>query len=375
MRLKTLYWRRGDNYRSKAGLSLQRWLASGLLISCWIACSSQALAQQRGGPTALAAGVRIGVEHDDNAHRVEAADAKRDFLTRYFATLDATHEISPQAQAFAGMRLGAKVFFEEHSADSLLTQIDLGYQQRISNRVTFSGGLDIKDLTERLSLRDYTRGGARLGAGLSLGIVRLSASAGWRYFAFKPQAVQSSHGPNLSLGARAQLTESIGLELGYTMARRLLDSQALRLEGNVFILDSSGELRRDSFHGWRLGASYRSFLLLDASYGLSINTSNSYGQQLLRHSIDLMVTTPLFWEVYMSLRGELQRTSYTDPVLVDEFFVTDEENRNAAILAVARPFAENWEIEARFSLYLQEFGVGSQYSRQTFLIAIGYGFE
>ena len=53
----------------------------------------------------------------------------------------------------------------------------------------------------------------------------------------------------------------------------------------------------------------------------------------------------------------------------------DEENRNAGVLSLVRSFGEHWEVEARYSLYLQEFGVGSDYQRQTLLLAAAYVFD
>lgn len=331
-------------------------------------------------PRPFSASARVGLEHDDNIGRAEDDRAQADFLTRYFATLDTSHGVGTSARLAAGLRLGGKRFFEQRDADSLLTQIDLSYSQRLATFATagafaVSAEADLKDLSERLSRRDYNRGGGRLAGVLSLGDLRLSLGGAWRYFAFKPRPNSSSHGPQFDLGARYFVGDHVVLDASYVLARRLSDSPVLVLEPPHDIVSLSTRPRRDTFHAARAGVGYRGPLYADLHYTLAINTSNSYGQQLLRHSVDVMVTAPLVWQTLVSLRGELQRTTYTDPVLVDEQFVVDEENRNALIVSLARPLVGDWEVELRYSLYLQEFGVGGQYSRQTFLVALGYLFE
>jgi len=126
----------------------------------------------------------------------------------------------------------------------------------------------------------------------------------------------------------------------------------------------------------RAGLAYRSKQFVgELSYGYSVNTSNSFGQGLRRHAVNLTLTAPLPWRLFASLHVELQRTTYDDPVRIDATFLVDEDNRNAGVLSLVRAIGENWEIETRYSLYLQEFGVGSDYSRQTFFLAGAYVFD
>lgn len=366
---------RVDNYRTASPLSSSK--AALALLALWVfalgGAPTNAQAQQP-VPTYSAA-FRLGMEVDDNAYRVEEALAKRDFLTRYFTAFDAYHPVDANQLVSLNLRHGGKLFFEERDADTLLTQLDLGYRYRAGDRMSFNLNLDIKDRTERLSLRDYNRGGARLGTNLAIGPLQSGLSAGWRYFAYKPNPLASSHGPQGHAFVRWFMMENLALDASYTLAQRSYDTPALNLEGDMFILNEDGPGRSDVFHALRLGTSLRWYFFVDLGYVFSTNDSNSYGNGLVRHGLDLNVTAPLFRRTFLSLRGELQRTLYADAVLVDEIFIVDEENRNSLVLSLAHTISDRWEVETRYSLYLQEFGVGDPYARQTMLIALGYVFD
>lgn len=366
---------RSDNYRTASPLSSSKAALSLLALLAFALASdpTRATAQQR--EPAYSAAFRLGMEADDNAYRVEEALAKRDFLTRYFTAFDAVHPVDAQQLISLNLRHGGKLFLEERDADTLLTQLDLGYRYQAGRRTSFNLNLDIKDRTERLSLRDYNRGGARLGTNLSIGSTQIGLNGGWRYFAYKPNPLASSHGPQGQALMRWFLTENLAVDAGYTLAQRSYDTPVLQLEGDVLIVEADGLERTDVFHALRLGTSLRWHFFVDIGYVFSTNTSNSYGNGLVRHGLELNLTAPLFWQTFLSLRGELQRTLYADAVLVDEIFIVDEENRNSLVFSLARNIFDRWEAEARYSLYRQEFGVGDPYARQTMLIALGYVFD
>jgi hypothetical protein len=361
---------RADNYPRPSSLSLIT--IACLTLGAFHLVAVPAHGQSTSADSSHAASLRLGVEYDDNAYSAEAAEAKPDFLTRYFTVFDALHPVDDRGQLSVNLRHGGKLFFVERDADTLLTQIDLGYRHGLTRHLALSIDLDLKDRSERRSVRDYNRGGARLGAHLTTGPVRSGLSAGWRYFAFKPNPLAGSHGPQAHGFTRWFATANLAFDASYTYAVRAYDTPRLLLQGDVVILDDQGPRREDHFQALRLGASLRWHLFVDLHYVLSTNGSNSYGHELNRHGLELNLTAPLPFDLYASLRAELQRTRYEDPVLIDEIFVIDDENRNSLTLAIARPVFEHWEIEARYSLYRQEFGVGEPFGRQTFLVAIGY---
>jgi hypothetical protein len=105
-----------------------------------------------------------------------------------------------------------------------------------------------------------------------------------------------------------------------------------------------------------------------------MNRSNSYGQGLVRHGVELDVTAPLPWRLYLSGRLRLQWTRYEDPIFLGADFQVDEENRNALTLSVARAIGDHWEVEARYRLFIEEFGASGDYRRQTVFLGGAYLF-
>lgn len=344
--------------------------ASLLILLVGLASPSYLLAQDlRATGT-----VRTGVEWDDNVLRREGSAGDTDFLARYFTTVSVASRSMERGVAIFDISHGGKFFMTQAGSDELLTAIGLGYQYRVLEELGLFVNLDMKDRTERISVRDYNRGGLSGGADLFLGPVTLRLGAGGRYFAFKPSPDSSSSSVEAMARLRWEVIPNLYLGAGYTMAGRSFDTRRFVLDNDGVVMDSK-VLREDRFHVAQVNASWRGPVVLEGAYALSINQSNSYGQQLTRQSVDLVATAPLMWNFFASLRVEIQRTAYDDPVLIDADFLLDEDNRNSLVGSLARTFGDSWEAEVRYSVYLQEFGVGSDYKRQTLMFAMGYLFE
>lgn len=325
----------------------------------------------------VAGGVRAGAEYDTNANRLEGDASVPDFLARYFASLGLQARAGDDGAVSLDVSHGGKFFVDQASADTLLTQLTLGYRHKLAERVGAWTAFDVKDRTERISVRDYNRGGLTGGLDLSVGDVFARAGVGWRYFAYKPSPEFSSSNLEGSLNLSWSFATPWRAGLAYTVARRSFDTARLVVDpgDEVGIVPVADDEREDLFHLGRFSVDYRGPVIAQAAYVLAINRSNSFGQGLTRHSLELTVTSELFWQLLGSLHLELQRTAYADPVLIDASFIIDEDNRNAVVASLARPIAEDWEVEIRYALYLQEFGVGSDYSRQTLLLAVGFLFD
>jgi hypothetical protein len=173
-----------------------------------------------------------------------------------------------------------------------------------------------------------------------------------------------------------QVSDPVRLNAYYDLSRRIFDSVRFVLDpdGDVVQRDPSGQERRDWLHVLRLGGTYRGPLILEAAYVLLMNRSNSYGQGLVRHGAELDITAPLPWRLYVSGRLRLQWTRYEDPIFLGADFQVDEENRNALTLSVARAIGDHWEVEARYRLFIEEFGATGDYRRQTVFLGGAYLF-
>lgn len=319
--------------------------------------------------------VRAGAEVDDNTFRTET-DPVSDILARYFMSLSVLSPVGGDGRVNVDVKHGGKFFAEQADADTLLTQLSLAYQHGVFDALGFYASADLKDRTERLSVRDYTRGGAGAGVDVFVGDFSLRLGGALRYFAFKPNPESSSSNVEGLAHLRWDISSAFDASAGYTYATRAFDTFRFELEESTSrVVEDSGVEREDEFHVAFVGFSYQGPLVVDLRYSYFLNRSNSYGQNLVRHSGSVMVTAPLPLGFFVSGHLELQRTRYDDPVLLDASFRVDEDNRNSFVLSLAYALGESWEIEGRYSLYLQEFGVGSDYQRQTFMLAGAYLFE
>lgn len=343
-------------------------------LACLVAAQHAWPATASADPgTELAASIRAGTEYDDNVFRREGEGKEGGFLSRYFGSLDLVSPTTSQGLASFSATHGGKFFFSDAhgGADTLLTQAALGYRHRLADPLGAWVSADMKDRTEREPKRDYLS--ASSGAGLEAYLPRttLRAGLGWRYFAFKPSSDSSSSNLEGQSQLKFRIVEGLDLALGYTHAARSFETGRYeRANDEVQLVED--ELREDRFNSLSIGLGYRGPVVAEATYRFAMNSSNSYGQGLRRQAAEITVTAPLPWQFFVSGHVELQRTSYDDPVLIDASFLVDEDNRNAVVLSVVRALGEHFEIEARYSLYLQEFGVGSDYRRQTALVAFGW---
>ncbi len=328
-----------------------------------------------GNSQELKASLRTGVEYDDNVNR-ESTNQDAGFLTRYFATLGVFSQPFTRSRITFNAKHGGKFFFQNQqaNADTLVTQLSLGFQHQLVPKLGLDATIDMKDRTERVPLRDYNRGGAGVGLTLTLGDLRLRASSAYRYFAFKPNPSSGSSNVEAKLNAIWSLSDAITMSTGYTFAQRFFETDRFIQEGKEIKIDQ-GRVRSDNFHSLFLQARYSAAFIASLSYALSLNTSNSFGQELVRHSISASATAPLLWDFFGTVKLELQRTTYQDPVLIDASFLVDEDNRNAVVASLARSIGEQWEVELRYSLFLQEFGVGEDYNRQTLFLAFAFLLE
>ena len=86
----------------------------------------------------------------------------------------------------------------------------------------------------------------------------------------------------------------------------------------------------------------------------------------------MSTTTPLFWDILFNARLGIQRTTYADPLEVDEAIGVDEDNRNNVVLSLERPLYGAVRVEVRYALYTQEFGLESvDYNRQLMFAGLG----
>lgn len=349
-------------------------MPSGRAIGSWsvCVCMMMCFVDHAAAQSSLQAQARTSAEFDDNALRNVQENAVGDGLMRYFLGLNGIWALDANESLNMSVKQGGKFFATQRDANTLLTQVSVGYAVRPVEQFTLRLNARMKDRTERASLQDYNRGS--LGAEMTwrLKALELGVQGGWRYFAFKPDASTGSHGPDW--GARARVGgRRWSLSAGYQGVQRRFDVLSFAKQEDTLVRGQS--LRQDVLHVASLQGGFRGAVVLNVGGSYTVNRSNSYGQNFEQIRGDVTLTAPLFWSLYGSLRAELLQTTFDDPIFVDSVFQIDEDNRNTVVAALAWPFAEHWDVALRYSLYTQALGSQTDYQRQLFSFALGWSLE
>lgn len=313
---------------------------------------------------------RLGVEYDDNPLRQESYSDVGDGLSRYLVGMDILTDLVGRGQVSVSLRQGGEYFFRFEEARTMLSEGRGVASMRLPGALRLELRGDVRDRYEETSVRDYVRGGASLRLWRGSGPVQLGVDGGMRFFAFKPTATSSNTGPRVQAMATVELGERLRVDVGGGWVWRNYRSEAWVLEEGRIVRDSEGALRADRFDTLAVGGRYQGGFAASLGYRYARNQSNSYGQELQRHGVVASATVPLWWEMYWSGRVEVQRTRYEDPVLLDEIFYLDEENRNSFGTALARRVGSKLELEVRYSVFLQEFGLDGSYQRQVLGVSL-----
>ncbi len=215
---------------------------------------------------------------------------------------------------------------------------------------------------------------------------RLEAAAGARFFVYKPNGEFDFTGAQLgaTLARRVRLGEGddeLTYALGYTMSQRAFSGQALANQCSpgetimVKCLYVTTLPRADLFHDAAVEVTWTRAFILGLRYSLQVNDSNSFGQSLVRHRVELSGTTELFADLYLNAKVILIVNQYLDALLlggdVGTFTTIEDEARNAVILHLTRDVSERVTLEARYAYYANPFASRElAYRRQTFYLGM-----
>jgi hypothetical protein len=145
-----------------------------------------------------------------------------------------------------------------------------------------------------------------------------------------------------------------------------------------YCLQFGSDARADWLHEMAVEATYVGPLLVTIGYGAQLNTSNSFGQSLLRHIFTVKLAYRFPWSLYSTVKAQLYVTKYLDPVLLDtgvnsqSFITIDDENRNALIVDLERPIGNTGlAVDARYSWFTNELTSQSKVQFQRHVIYLG----
>lgn len=311
--------------------------------------------------------LKLGLEQDSNARRTVGGEGQQDQLVRAFVKASISRSLGALGVVQMKLLLGAKSHQSVSDEDALVTSVGLVWSAGLL-RFLDSGQLGVYahgefgDRSERASLRDYMRGGATAGARLSWGPVSLSAGGGFRAFIYKPDFSSNNGGPAIESSLSVALGAGFSTQLSSLHMFRSFDADRF-VEAAGLISEDPGVAREDALHSVQLGGRYEGDFLVDLSYALQLNQSNSVGPGLVRHVVSVSWTQPLPMDFIASLSGRIQRTYYDDPVRVDETLQIDDEDKNQLVVGLVLPFMGAFGVELRYSLYTEALGDQSDFVR------------
>jgi hypothetical protein len=216
---------------------------------------------------------------------------------------------------------------------------------------------------------------------------RLEVTAGGRFFEYKPDESFDFHGVLLGATLSRRLrsedaTWELAYGVSYTAAERAYRGQALAsFCGDRPIVAScllpTGIDRADLFHDLGLEVSYTRAFIASLRYGLQYNDSNSFGQSLVRHRVEVSGTAELFFDIVLNAKVVLVVNQFLDALLlagdVGTFITVEDEARNGVILHATRDLGPAVTLEARYSFYANAFAQAAlEYRRHTMYLGIVY---
>lgn len=257
---------------------------------------------------------------------------------------------------------------------------DLRYDARAAHAPLVVGArLTYYDAIERTNPiadgpdHDFRTGDAALSLTL-LGESTQKASlvAGVRAFQYKPAERYDFVGEHAQLEWRrtfepAEDSDAPTWELGawYGLARRAYDDEAhantcapapeVKLE---CLVRMPGVARVDLAHTAGAELVYTGEQIYSARYEATVSLSNSFGESLVRHRLELSATVETVAAIFVTARAVVQLNLIPDPVLLTyniPALTIEDENRNSINLHATRDLGAHWAVEARYAFYANEF--------------------
>jgi hypothetical protein len=115
--------------------------------------------------------------------------------------------------------------------------------------------------------------------------------------------------------------------------------------------------RADRFQRASIELTWTGDVVATAGYQLTVVSSNSYGQSLIRHRVMTSVTAELADKLFGSATATLQLDQYPDGRIVEkdmqhiEFTNLEDENRSSLQVRIARELSTSWSLEARAAVW------------------------
>jgi hypothetical protein len=248
---------------------------------------------------------------------------------------------------------------------------------------TSAGGLrvsvtDTAGIAGTVAARSY-----RLASGMALLLLeqqdhRFLLNAGVRVFSYRPDP-QSDHRTavlsatynvglwqNASDSAFFQLSAAVGLESRRVNSLALVSLCAVNRPVPSCVV-SSGQPRQDRLLRGRLELNYQETIIVTAAYGVLLIDSNSFGQSLVQHQLQVAMTAPISDRLFASalVRGIIDNYRSL-PIRLEstESSNLNDESRSHLQVRLGYQLSSHWTAEAQVSGWRSLVAVeAQQYSR------------
>ncbi|MDB4966223.1 MAG: hypothetical protein JWN44_1912 [Myxococcales bacterium] len=337
----------------------------------------------------------LGAEYDTNANRAEVVagaespdHALDSFVIRSTIYADFAWRSGNNVLSLAG-NIGGKLYTDLNVFDQnvLAGQIALQDRVRVTRFLHIAALGDYYDASQMdyppYRHRDFRTGTARARLYFIDRLGEVWLTGGYRGLQYKPDpyfnfdAGQANAFAITRLHFGANDDHELDIAGSYQIERRFFsgvvqefqqdnnpDPLKLCAYGHEILercLVAGAALRRDWYHEAGFEVTYVGPLLVGAGYGVQLNTSNSFGQSLLRHVVTLKLGYRFPWNLYATVKAQIWVTRYLDPVLLDRAINTsnlvpiEDENRPSVIVDLERPIGRSGvAVNARYSVYTNE---------------------
>ena len=295
-------------------------------------------------------------EYDDNVYK-SPEDPEGDFLGRLY--YDMRLHLYPNRDNTIALNYqgGAKKYIEFDDQDTLVNLIRLSYTNT-DIRNTFlgvEGSMKFRNI--RSGEEDYNKLITEAYAGYHFGQETvLQVRGGYTRFDFASYnfydywlqrygiLLQKGFGPSYSFGFNYFFQEKNFPFPAFVNAGT---------ESGAVFLKEGDRNRRDVLHEPSVYFRMVRWLLVDVSYLLQINQSNSYGDSYYNHRFSLGLAKNLFKNTNVHVIGVAQiRDSYQEVLIPHSYSIEeDDENYNSVRAKVSHKFTDWFSLEVGYSRY------------------------
>jgi hypothetical protein len=350
----------------------------------------------------------LGFEYDTNAHHTEIVAGAIDNppivaspLERFVLAGTLSDVVTDGQTITLGATAAGKIFDAAAARDEnvAIAQSSLAWQAALgaTTTLTFAGAYyeafqgapaNLVDASERRNFRSLAPT-LQLGWGVTAR-TDLMVIGGYRTFVFKPDRDDDFNAPTAALELRWTRQPAEGeadweVSAGAGYEHRAFGGPALMVGCAGLppqVACAGPDLRVDDFLLAHLDLTRVGRVLVGVGYAFHDNSSNSYGDSVLRHFITAKFAAGLPGGLTVAARGELLLAHYPQPPPIGEQLsagntfssieAIEDENRSSVRVDLSRDLGDRLRMIARYTFYANELASASPiyYRRQTLLLSL-----